>query len=302
MPKIITLSIFRADRELWDGGETTLQVRDMRPQPGKPVILKRATLAAGSNSIQVNLDLFFDAGQVYALVVEAEGHRPGWQFLTRQSFLNAEGGTMVEAKGKTVRIMLVPNDPSSADLDQGYTELRAAGSPTVADNTGLSDTEFRNLPDDADRMALLNIDAKLRETRINGVSLLSYVVGLERVDVDRLFLFVRPEVKQLVDVSSEFAGAPGHPGHPDSWKHTLYDTGEIQVSFAKATIPHPKDNTKLVFSVDADIDLESGLNHWVEFLDNKIIHPSRKTNQTLVYALLFAQGVIPHYTLSPQLS
>jgi hypothetical protein len=50
--------------------------------------------------------------------------------------------------------------------------------------------------------------------------------------------------------------------------------------------------------VDADIDLERGLLHVAEFLDNKI-HPSKKTNQTLVYALLFSQGIIPDYTLNP---
>ena len=38
--------------------------------------------------------------------------------------------------------------------------------------------------------------------------------------------------------------------------------------------------------MDADIDLERGLLHVAEFLDK--IHPS-KTNQTLVYALLFSQ-------------
>ena len=43
----------------------------------------------------------------------------------------------------------------------------------------------------------------------------------------------------------------------------------------------------------------SGLLHVAEWLDNKFIHPSQKTNQTLIYALLFSQNIIPRYTLNP---
>jgi hypothetical protein len=157
-------------------------------------------------------------------------------------------------------------------------------------------------------MALLNIDAKLRETRINGASLLSFVQGLQHVAVDRLFLLMRPELKPLVKSSAEFASAPGHkaptnvpvplPAHPDSWKHTRFGAGNLQLSFAKNSQPLAGNAGEQVFSVDADIDLERGLLHVAEFLDNKI-HPSKKTNQTLVYALLFSQGIIPDYTLNP---
>ena len=56
---------------------------------------------------------------------------------------------------------------------------------------------------------------------------------------------------------------------------------------------------KQVFSVDADIDLERGLGHVFEWLDNHVLHPGKKTDQTQVYALLFSQGIIPDYTLNP---
>jgi hypothetical protein len=308
MSKTVTIILLRADRELWDGGPTHLQVRNMRDGT---IILQDKPLAAGSNTIQVNLELLFNAEQIYSLVIEAEGHRPAWQLVKRLLFLHAEGGTTVEGKDLIMRLMLVPDDPFSLDLDQGYSALRAAGSPTVAEKTGLTETAYNAL-DDAGKMALLNIDAKLRDTRINGVSLLSYVEGLVQVNVDRLLLLVRPELKQLVDVSSDFEDAPGHPnppqdtpiplpGHPDSWKHTRFGAGNLQLSFSESTMPHPQDDKNRVFSVDADIDLERGLEHVFEFLDNKIVHPSRKTNQTLVYALLFSQGIIPHYTLSPEI-
>jgi hypothetical protein len=56
-----------------------------------------------------------------------------------------------------------------------------------------------------------------------------------------------------------------------------------------------------VFSIDADIDLERGLAHVFEFLDNHLLRPNKKTDQTQVYAyaLLFSQGIIPDYTLNP---
>ena len=302
--KAITLIILRADRKLWNGGPVRLQVTDMR-QGLK--VLHGKSLAAGSHTVLINLDLLFNAGQVYGISIDAEGHRSAWQLINRQSFLREEGATKIEIDSMIMQLMLVPDNPTSSDLEAAYDQLKAAASPLVADNSGLSRNAYLAL-EPAAKMALLNIDAKLRETRINGASLLSFVQGLEHVAVDRLFLLTRPELKQLVKSSSEFASAPGHnapknvpvplPAHPESWKHTRFGAGNLQLSFAKNSQPLPGNAAKLAFSVDADIDLERGLLHVAEFLDNKI-HPSKKTNQTLVYALLFSQGIIPDYTLSP---
>lgn len=295
--KAITLIILRADRKLWDGGPVRLQVTDMR-QGLK--VLHNKPLAAGSHTVLINLDLLFNAGQVYGISIDADGHRSAWQLIKRQTFLRDEGGTKIEVEGMTMRLMLVPDHPSSSDLDAAYDQVSAAASPLVADKTGLSRTEYLSLETPV-KMALLNIDAKLRETRINGVSLLSFVQGLQHAAVDRLFLVMRSDLKQLIEDSSEFASAPGHkapknlpltlPAHPDSWKHTRFGAGNLQLSFSKVA-------EKQTFSVDADIDLERGLLHVAEFLDNKV-GKTRKTDQTLVYALLFSQGIIPNYTLSP---
>jgi hypothetical protein len=306
MAKSITVIVLRADRELWDGGPLQLQVTDMR---AGLKVLREVTLNVGS-IIRVELDLPFDAGQVYGVSVDARGHRSAWQLIKRRSFLRDQGGVTVEVKEIILRLMLVPDKPTSSDLGQGYGKLIAAGSPTAGGENGWKEEAYSGL-EDAAKMALLNIEAKLRETRINGVSLLSFIQGVSHVAVDRIFLYVKPELKQLVDDSADFAGAPGHgktpknttvplPGHPHSWKHILFGAGNLQLSFSAETLPLPHEETKRVFSVDADIDLERGLLHVAEWLDNKIIHPSRKTNQTLVYALLFSQGIIPYYTLNPR--
>ena len=302
--KAITLIILRADRDLWTGGQVQLKVTDMR-QGLK--VLHNKPLAAGSSTVLINLDLLFNAGQVYGISVDAEGHRSAWQLIKRQSFIRREGTTEIEIDGMTMRLMLVPEKPVSSDLEAAYDRLKDAASPLVAKNGGLSKTAYMAL-ETAAQMALLNIDAKLRETRINGVSLLSFVQGLQHVAVDRLFLLMRPELKQLIKSSSEFASAPGHkaqknppvplPAHPESWKHTRFGAGNLQLSFAENSQPVPGAAGTQGFSVDADIDLERGLLHVGEWLDNKV-GKIRKTDQTLVYALLFSQGIITDYTLNP---
>jgi hypothetical protein len=300
--KKVTLILLGADRELWTGGVTRLEVKDMREGLK---LLKRQSLVAGSNTILINLKLLFDAGQVYGISVDADNHRAAWQLIKRRSFVREESGSEIEVDGLTMRLMLVPEKPTSPDLDAGYDVLAAAGSPLVADRSGFTKAQYLNLQP-AEKMAMLNIDAKLRATRVNGAPLLSFVKGLRHVSVDRLFLYMRSDVKLLIENSAQFASAPGHkapknlpislPDHPDSWKHVRFGAGNVQLSFAKDAESLPESNTQVI-SVDADIDLERGLLHVAEWLDNKV-GKIRKTDQTLVYALLFSQGIIPGYTLS----
>jgi hypothetical protein len=302
--KTVTLIVLGADRELWNGGPMQLEVTDMRKGLKR---LKKQSVAAGSHTILLDLKLFFDAGQVYGISVDADEHRAAWQLIKRRSFVREEAGSEIEIDGINMRLMLVPENPTSPDLDSGHDLLAAAGSPLVSAKTGLSKAKFLKL-EPAEKMAMLNIDAKLRATRINGAPLLSFVEGLRHVAMDRLFLFMRSELKQLIKNSAEFAGAPGHgepknvpvalPAHPDSWKHVRFGAGNLQLSFAKDAEPSPGSAASRVFSVDADMDLERGLLHVAEFLDNKV-GKIRKTDQTLIYALLFSQGITPDYTLSP---
>lgn len=57
------------------------------------------------------------------------------------------------------------------------------------------------------------------------------------------------------------------------------------------------DSGKQVFSVDTDIDLARGVDHFFEWLENHF--KGKKTDQTLVYSLLFSQRINPAYTLDP---
>jgi hypothetical protein len=302
--KTLTLILLRSDRELWDGGSARLQVTDVNRSTLK--ILHDQKLAQGSQIIQMNLDLLFDAGQSYGISVDAPKHRSAWQLINRRTFLREEDGTQTEGKESFMRLMLVPNKPSSSNLDDGYDRLLERGSPVVAASTGITRQAFQELKPEA-KMALLNIEAKLRETKLNGISLVSFVEAVRLVDVDRLFLFMRSELKDAVENSPHFASAPGHgapintpvvlPPHPDSWKHRRFGAGNVQLSFSKTAEPLPGNADKQVFSVDVDLDLAKGIGHVVEFLDNHF--SKKKTDQTLIYALLFSQGITPDYTLDP---
>jgi hypothetical protein len=292
----VTVIVLSADRELWDGGPLRLRVRDLR---AGLKLLKEASFPGSSNIIQVNLDLPFDAGQAYGLEVHAEDHRPAFQIIKHRTFLRDESGHEIEVDNAIFRLMVIPENPRSLNLNQGYEDLVAEGSPTVSGPEPWPREKYLGMGD-AEKMAFLNIDAKVRDTRINGLPIRSFVQGVQAVAPARVFLFVRPELKDLVATSSDFSSAPGHAGHPDSWKHKKFGAGNVQLSFADSTMTLPSDPTKRVYSVDTDIDLERGLLHVAEWLDNELFHPGQKTDQTLVYALLFSQGIIPHYTLRPE--
>lgn len=257
----------------------------------------------------MNLDLPFNAGQVYGVELDADDHRAGWQLIKRQAFLREQSGHKFEVDQMFLRLMVIPDNPSSTDLDKGYDLLVKEGSQTVIGPALWPKDRYLAMGDPA-KMAFLNIDAKLRETRINAIPVRSYVQGVGHVGPARVFVFVKPELQDQVAASPDFSPAPGHktppkntavplPGHPDSWKHEGFGAGNLQLSFSKSTMPLPGDTNKLVYSVDADIDLERDLGHVFEWLNNEVLHPGQKTDQTLVYGLLYSQGVIPHYTLRP---
>ena len=179
----------------------------------------------------------------------------------------------------------------------------------MAPGTGIDAAQRSSALDVAAKMAFLNIEAKLRETVIDGAPLMSFVRGVRHVAVDRVFLLFDSGLKARMPRAIDFAGAPGHgapkslpdlPAHPDSWKHTRFAEGNVQLSFSEDAVPFAGGGpASLVHSADVDIDLGRGLAHAKEWLENNVFRPGHKTNQALVYALLYAQGILPQYTLDP---
>jgi len=301
--KRLTVILYGCDRNLWRGGPLKIRVSDVFASGGPRLVSQGQT---EESTLELRLALPFDAGQVYGITFAAPHHRPAWQLIRRQDFIripeNIEGDDLV------LRLMLVPDNPGTSDLPNGFDRLRQIASPFVAPGSGIDDAVFRAL-DVAAKMAFLNIEAKLRETVLDGSPLLGFVRAVHHVAVDRAFVFFDAGLKARMPRAGEFAGAPGHPAprnlpdlpaHPDSWKHTRFAEGNVQLSFSRDAMPLPGgDPTSLVHSADVDIDLGRGLAHAKEWLENNVFRPGHKTNQSLVYTLLYAQGILPRYTLDP---
>jgi hypothetical protein len=299
--KRATILVYRSDRNLWtqDDGSLKCRVFDLFGASGPKLLLSRAIPPA----VELDLDLRFNAGQAYGVSVDSPGHRPGWHMLSRRSFVRPDSGER-EVDETIIRPMLVPNTATPSDLTAAFKLIEGQGSPFAV----FGAQRFDALRQVAAKLAFLNLEAKLRETRIGTRSLLSLVRDVRAVAVDRVFLLMSAEAKRLIEDSTEFSDAPGHgapedppglPAHPDSWKHTKYAFGNLQLSFAKsATLQRVSaTTTEACFSVDCDIDLERDLGHAFEFIHNQVF--KKTTDQTLVYRMLWDQGVLPVFKLLP---
>ena len=301
--KRVTVILYGSDRNLWSGGPLQIRVHDLFASGGPRLLSSGRTEAS---TIELRLELPFDAGQQYGLTFSAPKHRPAWQMLRRLDFIRTRD--QIEADDVVLRLMLVPDSPGTSDVDGGFERLVQLASPFAAPGTGVDAGGFGRLAVAA-QMAMLNIEAKLRETIVDGLPLLAFVRGIRHVAVDRVFLLFDAALKPRMNRAIDFAGANGHAApaepagisdHPDSWKHTRFAEGNIQLSFSADAGPLPGGGAAtLVHSADVDIDLGRGLAHAKEWLENNVFKPGHKTNQALVYALLYAQGILPPYILDP---
>jgi hypothetical protein len=300
--KRLTVILYGCDRNLWRGGPLKILVSDLFASGGPRHVHQGRTEEA---TLELRLQLPFDAGQLYAVTFSAPHHRPAWQFIRRRDFIRLPEHT--EGDDLILRLMLLPDSPGTSDVAGGFERLQQLASPFVAPDSGINREQFEAL-DVAAQMALLNIEAKLRESILDGAPLLSFVRGVRHVAVDRMFVFFDAALKGRMPRSAEFADAAGHgrpdglpelPAHPDSWKHTRFAEGNVQLSFSREATPLSGTAQTLVHSADVDIDLGRGLAHVKEWLENNVFKPGHKTNQALVYALLYAQGILPRYTLDP---
>jgi hypothetical protein len=300
--KRVTVILYGSDRNLWSGGSLQIKVSDLFAAGGAKVVFSGKTEAS---TVELRLQLPFDAGQLYGLTFSAPRHRPAWQILRRLDFIRMPD--QVEVDDLILRLMIVPDSPGTTDVPGGLERLVQIASPFAAPGRGIDDGMFQRL-DVAAKMAFLNVEAKLRETVIDGAPLMSFVRAVRHVAVDRLFLMFDSGLKPRMARAVDFAGAAGHaapkepaglPDHPDSWKHTRYAEGNIQLSFSADAEPLPGGPGSLVHSADVDIDLGRGLAHAKEWLENNVFRPGHKTSQALVYAQLYAQGILPQYTLDP---
>ena len=151
---------------------------------------------------------FFNAGQRYFLLIKAPGHREIFQVLNRRSFITREDGAEVERPDTTIRTIMIPKKAKSLDLDAGFNKLKSRESPLGKEDIGISRETYNNLKPAA-KMAMLNIEAKLRSTEVDGTTLSKLVTGLRHVEPDRIYVMMQPQIKEMVERSPVFAPAPG---------------------------------------------------------------------------------------------
>ena len=101
--KRVTVILYGSDRNLWSGGPLQIRVADLFAAGGPRVLSQGRTEAS---TVELRLDLPFDAGQVYGLTFSAPRHRPAWQLIRRLDFIRPQ--EQVEGDDLILRLMLVP--------------------------------------------------------------------------------------------------------------------------------------------------------------------------------------------------
>ena len=213
-----------------------------------------------------------------------------------------------KATTSILRLMLVPDSPGTSDVPQGFGRLQRRASPLVAPGTGLAEGMFQPLAVAA-QMAFLNIEAKLRETYVDARPLLSFVRGVRHVAVDRLFLFFDAGLEGSSGARGRFAGRAGPrrsgvPSRPARASRQLEAPASRRRKRAALVFARSDRDARRRGPLAGSLGRRrhrsgKGLAHVVEWLENNVFRPGHKTNQSLVYALLYAQGILPVYELDP---
>ena len=74
--KRVTVILYGCDRNLWSGGPLQIHVSDLFASGGPRLLYQGQT---EESTLELRLELPFDAGQVYGLTFSAPQHRPAWQ-------------------------------------------------------------------------------------------------------------------------------------------------------------------------------------------------------------------------------
>jgi hypothetical protein len=74
--KRLTVILYGSDRNLWSGGPLRFRITDIFAAGGPKLLHQGKT---ENPTLDLRLNLPFDAGQIYGLDFTAPGHRPAWQ-------------------------------------------------------------------------------------------------------------------------------------------------------------------------------------------------------------------------------
>lgn len=287
----IKVSIFDASRQLWRGPEVRVTLTDPFTSSSNKKLVDH-TAKKGVDTIVLE-GVPADAGQRYILFADADKHRDHSVFPVKPR----------PGQEVPLNIMLIPNNPVPDFSKFNYNELKMR-SPQFHDalSANIPEADFLGLAKSdpkfgAIRMAtLLNIEAKLRATRLkegNAVDFIRNIANLDACERDRLKASVGDKMPANVRGLKTFSelnedlNELNHKGFPVSFKEKVAFCS-LQLSFAKKG-----ENGQL--NSDIDIDLLTDIGHFGEVIRNKITR--MKTDPFTIYVMLFDQGIRPLYTL-----
>ena len=121
--KRVTVILYGCDRNIWSGGPLQIRVSDLFAAGGAQLLYQGQT---EESTLELRLDLPFDAGQVYGLTFAAPRHRPAWQLVRRLDFIRVP--EQVEGDDLVLRLMLVPDSPGTTDTPKGLGRLQQIAS------------------------------------------------------------------------------------------------------------------------------------------------------------------------------
>jgi hypothetical protein len=274
----INLTMYSADRTLWSHGKVRIQVID--PFSDSEVLMAEDT-AAGPTALLESV--LADKGRIYAILVSAEGYRQAGIYPVK-----ARANGLVQAA-----VMLLP-EKARFEFPQPLLSRLKTYSPVfwaalVAG--GMTDASLADM--EPERLAcVLNIEAKLRNTRVTGIPAMEFVRGIEGaggIGADRLHARLDRmliEKLQAEAAGGNFVALTGpRETFPLSFKQRV-PFGSLQLSFSES------DNGELV-DAEINIDLWPDIEPLGRFL--RAVISRQAADSFTVYRHLFDQRIFPHY-------
>lgn len=289
----ISVTIYRADRQLWDGASVNLRLMD--PFSDTEKILVDHDTKSGTPSVLLK-GAPADKGQNYVIFATTNGHRDAGIFPVKP----IAGGVQHAA------VMLVPDNPVPDFSGFSYAQLneRSPRFKEALEAGGITQDMLLNLTPDGDKRiaGTLNVEAKLRNTMLAGkraVEFIKTIDGVSGLNQDRIVgkvdATMPDRVRNEINASRtflelfEWENEIFHEGYPVSFKQRV-PFGSLQLSFAKEASGD-------LLAADIDIDLFTDVGHFGEVVRNHFT--KQKTDPFTVYVQLFDQRIFPIYLLKP---
>jgi len=233
--------------------------------------------AAGATDFTIShLESRPGTGTLYQITIETRNYR------TYSFFQTIDSGLTATAADNPVQLAIRP------------TRVRDILVPPIAPalQAILPDPAFFDSLNSLRKACLLNIFAKARHP--STANSFRFVQTLLRLEQDRVFCTVTPEIEPFLIASDRFKSAP-------KALHTPLPGYQLRSSF-KSRDPHAniqftlmRDAASGALAADIDIDESSGIEHGLEVLRNQL--SGGKTNPFQVHQLLLLSELDPGYQL-----